>query len=424
MATNSEALLISSVLRTEDMIPALQSGLTKQQFHAHPDEWEWIERYYMRYRKVPSKVAFKQQFPEFAIKAVDDVGHFASEVRRHHARVSLTTAMRDTAEALADGDVDAAVSTALSKIVSISAEMGDGTNDSDIITGWSDTYEEVAKRVERVAKHGIAGIPTGFTTLDERTGGPQAGHVWIVGARLGEGKSWTMMRMATAALLEGYNIQYNALEQTRAEVAMRIHTFLSSSVGQEIFRNMDLMQGRNFDLKSYKLFLKGMKDKIDGRMHVSDTSRGRVSPLSIAAQIERNNPDIVFVDYLTLMEKTGDGDWKSIAKLSGDLKELASRYAIPIVAAAQLNRAHGLSKEPAGPEALAQADAIGQDADAVITMRQTTKSVVRMKLAKYRHGLAGYQWYAQFQPGRGIFKEVSYSTAQTLMDADRDEEDE
>ena len=643
MATNSEALLISSVLRTEDMIPALQSGLTKQQFHAHPDEWEWIERYYMRYRKVPSKVAFKQQFPEFAIKAVDDVAHFASEVRRHHARVSLTSAMRDTAEALADGDVDSAVSTALSKIVSISAEMGDGTNDSDIITGWSDTYEEVAKRVERVAKHGIAGIPTGFTTLDERTGGPQAGHVWIVGARLGEGKatdndelvmtprgyvrmgdirvgdtvtgsdglpteviavhpqgkkqvynvtfsdstviracedhlwttrigakpwkvrttagvmkwlangnqrpavptlsapvqfdgseqivpslydpyllglllgdgsltgngvsfatadpelvvgwgrnatlvndgrgmvytvkrlkptieslglwgcrswekfvpmqyktapprvrhailqglldtdggvtvsggvefsttseqlardvrelaeslgghvhwherqtrythkgkkkdgrpswrlivvlpneyppfrlqrkltawkprtkypptrtivsveptdewvdmtcitvdnpdalyatrgcilthnSWTMMRMATAALLEGYNIQYNALEQTRAEVAMRIHTFLSSSVGQEIFRNMDLMQGRNFDLKSYKLFLKGMKDSISGRMHVSDTSRGRVSPLTIAAQIERNNPDIVFVDYLTLMEKTGDGDWK------------------------------------------------------------------------------------------------------------------
>ena len=114
----------------------------------------------------------------------------------------------------------------------------------------------------------------------------------------------------------------------------------------------------------------------------------------------------------------------SVAKLSGDLKELASRYAVPIVAAAQLNRANGLSKEPAGPEALAQADAIGQDADAVITMRQTTKSVIRMKLAKYRHGVAGFQWFTQFQPSRGIFKEVSYSAAQTLMDADRDDEDE
>ena len=424
MSISPETLLISAILRTGDMVTALQTGLNKDQFHAHPDEWEWLERYFMKYKKVPSKVAFKQQFPEFSVKAVDDVGHFTSEVRERHAAMRMTSDMKEILRLIADGDLPDAMSRFRDSAVSLSAEMGDGSNDSDIITSWDDTYDEVAKRVERVAAHGMAGIPTGFTTLDERTGGPQAGHVWIVGARLGQGKSWAMMRMATAALLEGYTIQYNALEQTRAEVAMRIHTFLSSAVGKEVFRNMDLMQGRNFDLKSYKLFLKGMKDEIAGKMHVSDTSRGRVSPLTIAAQIERNNPDIVFVDYLTLMEKTGDGDWKSVAKLSADLKELASRYQIPIVAAAQLNREHGLGKEPAGPEALAQADAIGQDADAVITMKQASKSVLRMKLAKFRHGTAGYQWNCCFQPGRGIFKEVSYSEAQRLMDEDEDREDE
>lgn len=424
MSTNPEIYLISSILRDEDMIDAYKLGITTQQFHACPDEWEWLEKYYLKHRKIPSKVAFKQQFPEFSIKTVNDTQHYSSEVRKNHARMSLTTMMRDVADFIADGDIDSAVKKMHSSIVSISSAMGDGTNDSDIITSWQDTFEEVEKRVDRVSQHGMAGIPTGFTTLDERTGGPQPGHVWIVGARLGQGKSWTMMRMATAAIIDGYNVQYNALEQTRAEVAMRVHTFISSEVGKELFQNLDLMQGRNFDIKAYKDFLKSMKTTISGRMHVSDTSRGKVSPLTIASQIERNKPDIVFIDYLTLMEKSGDGDWKSIARLSGEIKNLAMQYQVPIVAAAQLNRVNGMTKEPAGPEALAQSDSIGQDADSVITMRMTSASVIQMKLAKYRHGLSGFKWYCQFQPTAGIFKEVSYDRANELKDEDDEKDDD
>ena len=424
MSTNPEIYLISSILRDEDMIDAYKLGITTQQFHACPDEWEWLEKYYLKHRKTPSKVAFKQQFPEFSIKTVNDTQHYSSEVRKNHARMSLTTTMRDVADFIADGDIDSAVKKMHSSIVSISSAMGDGTNDSDIITSWQDAYEEVEKRVDRVRQHGMAGIPTGFTTLDERTGGPQPGHVWIVGARLGQGKSWTMMRMATAAIIDGYNVQYNALEQTRAEVAMRVHTFISSEVGKELFQNLDLMQGRNFDIKAYKDFLKNMKATISGRMHVSDTSRGKVSPLTIASQIERNKPDIVFIDYLTLMEKSGDGDWKSIARLSGEIKNLAMQYQVPIVAAAQLNRVNGMTKEPAGPEALAQSDSIGQDADSVITMRMTSASVIQMKLAKYRHGLSGFKWYCQFQPTAGIFKEVSYDRANELKDEDDEKDDD
>lgn len=423
MATNPEILLISSVLRDADMMTAFKMGISKDQFHACSEEWEWMEGYYKRHRKTPSKIAFKQQFPEFIVKAVNDTGHFSEEVRKSHARIALTRAMKDVADSIAEGDVDSAVRKMHSSIVSISSDMGDGTNDSDIITSWQDTYAEVSSRVERVSLHGMSGVPTGFTTLDERTGGPQPGHVWIVGARLGQGKSWTMMRMATAAVIENYSVQYNALEQTRAEVAMRVHAFLSSEVGKELFSNLDLMQGKNFDLAAYKSFLKGMKSSISGRLHVSDTSRGKVSPLTIASQIERNRPDIVFIDYLTLMEKSGDGDWKSIARLSGELKNIAMQYQVPIVAAAQLNRSLGMSKEPAGPEALAQSDAIGQDADAVVTMRQMSPSVIQMKLAKYRHGLSGFKWYCQFQPTEGVFKEVGYDKAQELKDADDEGED-
>jgi len=424
MALNPEVYLISSVLRDQDIIEAFSSGLSSAQFHACHDEWEWIERYYLRHRKTPSKVAFKQQFPEFSIKAVNDTGHYAMEVRKAHASFTLRSSMREVTDFLADGDVDGAVEAMHTNIIGIAASMGDGSNDTDIFSSWQDTFDEVEKRVIRVKKYGMAGIPTGFTTLDERTGGPQAGHVWIVGARLGEGKSWTMMRMATAAVLSGRTVYYSALEQTRAEVAMRMHTFVSGSIGKELFRNLDLAQGKGFDIVRYKKFLSTLSNEISGKMHVSDTSRGRVSPLTIAAQIERHEPDVVFIDYLTLMEKKGSGDWQSVAQLSGELKGVASKYGIPLVAAAQLNRTEGLKKEPAGPEALAQSDAIGQDADAVITMRQKSPSVIKMKLAKYRHGTGGYAWHCQFQPSKGIFKECTYDEAMRLMDEDANDEDD
>ena len=86
MSANPEIYLISSVLRDQDMMTPMKMGLTTNQFHACPDEWEWIERYYLKHRKVPSKIAFKQQFPEFSVKAVNDVEHYAGEVRKHHRR--------------------------------------------------------------------------------------------------------------------------------------------------------------------------------------------------------------------------------------------------------------------------------------------------------------------------------------------------
>lgn len=425
MATSPEVLLISSVLRDGDIQSAIKQNVSYELFHSCNDEWQWISDYWQKHRKIPTKTAFKEKFPEFSIKTVNDTKHYSDEVRKNHARIMLTSSMRDVADLIADGNIDGAVKAMSINMVQVSATIGSVTNDSDIITSFDDIYEEVAKRKERVSTLGSAGIPTGFTTLDERTGGAQAGHIWIVGARLGSGKSWCMMKMATTAIMAGYNVQYNALEQTRAEVAMRVHSFLSSDIGKESFRNLDLMQGRNFDIKKYHAFLKSLGKEVRGRLHVSDTSRGRVSPLTIQTQIEKNKPDIVYIDYLTLMEQQGKGDWQSVAQLSGDLKNLAMEYQVPIIAASQLNRANGTgTKEVAGADALSQSDSIGQDADVVVNLLLSSSSVIQMKCVKNRHGMSGFKWYNQFQPSKGIFKEVSRTKADELKDEDQDQADQ
>lgn len=422
MPVNPEAHLISSVIREGDYKTAVAHGVTEEMFHTYQEEWQWVEAYVQTYKRPPTLNAFRSAFPEFRIYKVKDTGYFADEVRRQHANNMLIEVMHKAAELLADGDIETAVKKMTNSAIGIAATLGTNS-DTDIFTDFNDVLADVEGRVRRVKELGSAGIPYGIPTLDKYTGGSYPGDLIIVGGRLGQGKSWVLQKMATNAAVKGYAVAFNALEQSRAQVTLRVHTLLSSDLGKEVFKNTALMQGKDFSVKAYKEFLKTLKHKITGRLHVSDTSRGKVGPLHIAAQIERHRPDIVYIDYLTLLKKSGP-DWQGVAELSGDMKNLATSYQIPIIAAAQLNRTYGLTRgEPADPEALAGSDAIGQDADGVVTIRQVSRSVLQMKMAKNRSGPGGFKWWVDFRPGDGIIRECSYQRAMELRDQDDDAQD-
>lgn len=423
MAANPEALLISAMIRQGDHITPAARGITGKFFHSYPDEWAWIEKYIATHKRAPSKGAFKNKFPEFRFRKVDDVDEFCEEVRRSHVHTETTAAIQEIIGKLEVGAIDQAVKMMHSNALRIETQMAGMSGDADVIEHFDDVVDEAMRRVARAQEFGIAGLPTGFPTLDERLGGFQPGWVVIFAARLGQGKSWSLVRMACAAAFSGFNVQYDSLEQSRAEIAMRVHTFASSEYGKQTFRNTDLAQGKNFSPREYKEFLRGLKEDVKGKLHIADNSRGIITPLTIAAQIERNKPDGIFLDYLTLMENSTD-DWRGVAKISGALKQIAQQYQVPIIAAAQLNRMAAAGKDLPGTETLAESDNIGRDADAVITARQLSKHVIAFKLAKFRHGRDGYTFYCKFLPNTGHFEEIPFDDAQDVIADDRDKDAE
>lgn len=421
MASHPETLLISAIIRSRDHVTPMTNGIKQSLFHLHPEEWQWIERYIRLRRRTPSRQAFKNKFPGFTILAVDDVEFYCDEVKQSHVRHTLIDLMDDTADRIeSSSDMMDAVKHLHSEVIALTAQVAGQEFDTDIADSWKGIYEDVADKVARVEEKGMPGIPTGFTTLDERTGGPGPGDYWVIAGRLAQGKTWTGIRMGCAAAFAGYSVQYFALEQSRTQIALRVHTFMASEYGKSLFKHIDLQQGKNFRLKDYRNFLKSLKSHLPGKFYVNDQSSGRVSALTIAAQIELHQPDIVFVDYLTLMEKDSD-EWQSIASLSADIKSLSQQYQIPIVVLAQINRSGG-GKEPPGTEYIAQSDRIGQDADAVITLTKRTPHVIKMKLAKYRHGQDGYTWWCKFSPNTGHFDEVTGDEAQDIMDNDMEDD--
>ncbi len=413
MSTTAEQLIISAVLRSGDVSAAVRSGVSSKMFTLYPKEWSWIERHYARHHKAPEKAAFRRAFPDFTVKAVDDVESLIEPLREEYARSALLLLM-DSIVSDMNGEHDpiALLQQTESNVRSI-ATVASSEASINVLDDWETTFEEVAGRADRTSGSGLPGISTGFPTLDRMTGGIQPGHLWIGGARLGQGKTWWLVKIATSAAMAGSNVHIESLEQPRGQITTRLHAFLSSGR----FRHHDLSRG-TVDLADYRDWLSNLGDECSGAIHVTDATRGKASVSTIASHVERHRPDIVVIDYLTLLKSHGD-DWKAMAAVSSDLKSLAMQYEVGVIAAAQLNREFGLRSLP-GPEALAQSDAFGQDADAVITMRRhrDTDKVMEMRLSKYRHGEDGVVFNARFMPNTGDFTEITEEEVQDLVDDD------
>lgn len=425
MASDPEILLISSILNTQDHVIPTANGITADYFHIYFDEYSWIERYIKLHRRTPSKAAFRSKFPETRlISRTTDVTHFCQEVKESNAQSEVLGAVNDVVALVKKGDLRAAISMLQESATRASTAYEGDAGNVDIINDWQDSFNEANVRFERTKQFGQSGVPTGFPTLDERTGGPQPGQFWVIAARLGEGKTWTLNRMATAALFSGITVQYDALEMTRAEIAWRVHTFASSKYGQQVFKNLDISQGQDYDPKEYMEFLRDLGKQIKAKFFVADQSRGPITLSTMASQIERNKPGALYLDYITLLENENPDMRVGITKLSAGLKNLGNRYGVPVIVAAQLNRGAAGRRDLPGPEDLAESDSIGRDADVVVTMRQMSKRVIAMKLAKNRHGQSGFIWYCKFLPNTGHFQEITFEEAQDVMQEDKDERED
>lgn len=422
-AVHPEILLISSVIRTGQFQTLAALGISSVIFHVCKHEMVWIENYIARTGRVPSKAAVRQVFPDFTFYVVDDVEHWCEEVVRSHKRQSVIDLMYDVADAVDMQEEDKALALLQQGLTSIELTTSGGGDEFDLFDNWEEVFADVEERAMRARTTGYAGIPTGFTTLDEITGGLQGGWFFVVAARLGVGKTWTGTKIAWNAASTNHRVAYFSLEQSRRQIAMRVHGFASRQYAKQVFNPLSLSRGTGFALRDYKRFLADLAThKGNGSFYINDRGRGRVDARTIAATIQTHQPDIVLIDYLTLLATKSD-DWRGTANLSADLQSLGQQYSVPLVVMSQVNRLgigkdrYGQSEVP-GAEHLSQADAIGQDADGVLTMAPRSERVMKMKLAKFRHGPSGMWWNAKFSPATGEYEEIEADVADDLVAED------
>lgn len=225
--------------------------------------------------------------------------------------------------------------------------------------------------------------------------------------------SWTLQKMAVAAATEGYTVQFNALEQTRTQAAARMFSLMNTPNLRKYFTARQLIQGKEYSPDDFSDFLSEVKARAKGRLHVADASRGRVTTTTIAAQIERNKPDIVFIDYLALMGMDSY-DWAGLERTAAELTQLAIQYKIPIVVAVQLNR--GGAGKDAGLENIAGSDGPARYATSVLFLKAPLPNLVNIKCEKSRNTESNFAVWARFEPDQGDYNEIGNDTAQYMLD--------
>src|ERR1700676_5090167 len=185
----------------------------------------------------------------------------------------------------------------------------------------------------------LTGTPSGFSDLDDITGGFQPGNLVIIAARPAMGKSALVCNIAEKSAVEHNRpVALFSLEMAEAELAQR---FVAS---QARIKGEELRKGRVAE-KRWPKILSASQRLAGAPLWVDDSSD--VGMLEIRAKARRLHSQVdgglglIIIDCLQLMRTDSRYDSRvtAVGELSRGLKILARELGVPVIALSQLSRA-------------------------------------------------------------------------------------
>ena len=234
-------------------------------------------------------------------------------------------------------------------------------------------HDEIAKW-QKLAAGTLAttGTPSGFSRLDEITGGFQPGNLVVIAARPSMGKSALVANIAENVALAKADpraVALFSLEMSEAELAQR---FIASRAK---IKGDDLRKGRLKDERQWKRVLDAAEAYSRAPLFIDDSSDIGILEIRAKARrlhsqmLDRGGLGLVIVDYLQLMRPDGrvESRVEQVGQMSRGLKILARELNVPVIALSQLSRAveSRTDKRPLLSD-LRESGQIEQDADLVV----------------------------------------------------------
>ncbi len=196
------------------------------------------------------------------------------------------------------------------------------------------------ERIEQIqaAAGGLTGVATGFSDLDELTGGFQKGDLVILAARPSMGKTAMTLGYALhAAISHQVPVALFSLEMSKEQLVQRM------LCAEALVDLGHLMRGRLTDDDFVRLA------QAAGHLNTAPIwidDSGVLSVLEMRAKARRlkvEQPDLglVIIDYIQLMQGSANAEnrQQEVSAISRGLKGLAKELHVPIIALSQLSRA-------------------------------------------------------------------------------------
>ena len=228
---------------------------------------------------------------------------------------------------------------------------------------------------------------TGFKDLDRLIKGFHPGHLVVIGARPGCGKSTFMLNLASNQEIKSMVF---SLEMTKDEV------FKKMMLKECCIDYNDFISGKltNNDLEKIRQMSSVFSTK---NIYIDDRAGIRPSDLYRRAHHRKISKglQVVYIDYLQLMasDERYENNQARVTTISRALKKIAKDLGITVVALAQLNREleNRENKIPRNSD-LRESGAIEADADVIILLsheKETTPYLLDAYVTKNRFGSLG-----------------------------------
>lgn len=250
----------------------------------------------------------------------------------------------------------------------------------------------------------ILGVSTGYSVLDQSICGLQKGDLIITAARPSMGKTAFALNIGQLASRNA-NVAIFSLEMTQSQLMERL-------LSAKCLIDFNNIKTGNLEPSDFEKITKACTDLSNRNIFIDDKS---VSLDEIRAKCRhlkiKNGLDVVIIDYLQLIElnEKFSSREQEVSKISKELKKIAKKLDITIIALSQLSRASEArhDKRPLLSD-LRESGAIEQDADIILMLYRDAyynkdtreKDIAEIIVSKNRNGevkTLKLGWFGKFQ---------------------------
>lgn len=345
------------------------------------DIWDFLVAHYRKYKAAPSFAIVKEKFPNHNFEIVTDALEYVLDRFREAVSYRLAVdTVRDLAKYIEENgatNIDSVMMEAARRVARHAPSSRVGR-----LSDMKKRIEEYDKRKEEGFVHGIQmGIPD----FDRVTLGIQPHeYVSIVGWQ-GTGKSTLAQWLV-----------FNAYAQARTSMYVSFEMEIEA-----LYRKWDTMF-TGFEYQKLKALELDDKDRAKWEEAAERVSKGPHDIIAIDdvagydvdkiyADTVRYEPDLVVIDYITLMKhpRNSSGDmWQVVTMMTQALKQQARTLKIPLIGIAQTNI--DSAEQGAQLQNIAYSRSIGQDSDIVLGLYQNDpmriEKQMQVRLLKNRDG--------------------------------------
>lgn len=384
-----ERALISKIIATGQLEEAITKGVRADLFADDEcrEMFEYLTDHARQYKTPPSMQAVKSDKPDFEWELVQDSLEYLTDkfvvlCKRRLGQEMLFELAKLTEDPEAGPNLDL-------HFLEVSRKLATLVPSTQVHRFVGDMDKRIADYKRRVEEGDKTGVPFGFPKLDLWTGGIQPHEFVTVAGFSGLGKSTLLMAIAFNAWVQGYTPLYISLEMEAQSIARKFDAMAAELDYQKV-KQLELPPEQIANWED----VRDRAMKKASEIPIIDSIRG-CTPDHIFAETVRHKPDLVIVDYLSLMRSArpsrGVSVWQSLTEITQDLKQNARTLGIPVLAAAQTNRSGG--KEGAELDNIGYSMSVVQDSDIVIglyaddDMKENKEMEIRLN--KNRDGRLG-----------------------------------